>query len=131
MSKILAMNEPLTMKASSDQFVMDGLKVDRVLNALQESGTEGIGLIRLSRKTRIRMVDLHAFFRAHKKMFEAAGSLAKFRISQRAPYAGDVSLVRSALNEERESQRRKEFMTYGFLYFAMFGGMVVTLFVMF
>ena len=110
------------------EVILNELKCEKILQVLKMNSTDGISLIRLSRRTRIRLVELHSFLRSHSKMFDSASCLSKYRISQRAPYNGDVELVRIALCEEREAARQEEAYAYGIIYFAVFMGFALTLF---
>ena len=107
---------------------MDQLECEKILQVLDDESTNGISLMSLSRRTRIRCTQLHSFLRAHKKCFELIAGNSKYRISQQAPFHGNAGLIRAALQEENESRRLQENLAIGIVFFSVLMGLALTFF---
>lgn len=94
-------------------------EIEKILQALQSAGSEGLSLLRLTLKTRIRITDLNFFFRSHRNLFDGSGLLRKVSIAKRAPISGNVDAVRIALEHEHAEQKENEKLFYFAIGFAM------------
>jgi len=98
---------------------------DKILQVLDSEGDNGIALMDLSMRTRIRRRALQTFLRAHKHFFSLVAGASRYKLNPHPPFNGDITFIRAALQEEEKLFQQQKKMANRWVLFALFMSLVV------